>query len=258
MVSCKLKGGLGNQLFQISTTYALARQNNDVDCYNFYESELYFQGKKANLYFDSIYKKIKNKIYDDNHKFENFYNEPNHNYNPINYKQNLLLDGYFQSERYFEEFKNEIIDLFDLDDKKIQCIQFLSKFEKPVTSIHIRRGDYLQFKNVYNILDMDYYNRAIDFFPNNHFLVFYYDMDDWLQENFNVPNFTKVSFKDDILDLVCMSMCDNNIMSNSTFSWWSSYLNKNKNKIVISPKMWFSSISCINDQDIVPNYWIKI
>ena len=105
---------------------------------------------------------------------------------------------------------------------------------------------------------MDYYNRAIDFFPNNHFLVFYYDMDDWLQENFNAPNFTKVSFKDDILDLACMSMCDNNIMSNSTFSWWSSYLNKNKNKIVISPKMWFSSISCINDQDIVPNYWIKI
>ena len=137
-------------------------------------------------------------------------------------------------------------------------MEFLSKFKKPVTSIHIRRGDYLQFKNVYNILDMDYYNRAIDFFPDNHFLVFYYEMDDWLQKNFNSDNFTKVSFKDDILDLTCMSLCDNNIMSNSTFSWWSSYLNKNKNKNVIAPNMWFNSLFYINDQDIVPNSWIKI
>lgn len=258
MVSCKLKGGLGNQLFQISTTYTLARQNNDVDRYNFFDSELYFQGKRSNEYLNSIYKKIKNKIYDSNFKFENFYNESKHSYDPINYKHNLLLNGYFQSEKYFKQFNNEIIDLFDLDDKKSECIQFLSKFEKPLTSIHIRRGDYLEFKNIYNILDIDYYNEAIDFFPDNHFLVFYYEMDDWLQKNFNATNFTKVSFKDEVLDLTCMSLCDNNIMSNSTFSWWSSYLNNNKNKTVIAPKIWFDPSSGIDDRDIIPNYWIKI
>lgn len=256
MISCKLKGGLGNQLFQISATYSLAKENNDEECYKFEESELYFQGKRANTYLDTIYKKFQNKICN-NINFENFYHEQRHSYDSIEYRPNLLIEGYFQSEKYFINFKDEIINLFDLEDKKEKCLNFLKQFDKPITSIHIRRGDYLKLTHIFKILNLDYYHEAIRLFPDNHFLVFSYDKDNWLFENFNGKNFTIVNFEDELEDFTCMSLCDNNIIANSTFSWWASYLNKNKNKKIISPKTWFSTKN-IDEHDIIPNDWIKI
>jgi hypothetical protein len=55
-----------------------------------------------------------------------------------------------------------------------------------------------------------------------------------------------------------MTMCDNNIIANSTFSWWGAYLNKNKNKIIVSPKNWFGPNGPNDQFDIVPKEWIKI
>lgn len=256
MISCKLKGGLGNQLFQIAATHALSIENDDNDVYDFNNSLIIFQGKKANSYLDTIYKKIKNKNCS-NVKYENSYFESNQTYKKIEYKPNLLLDGYFQSEKYFVNFKDEIINLFDLEDKKEQCLNFINKFEKPVTSIHIRRGDYIPYNHIYRILNMDYYSSAVKLFPDHHFIIFSYDQDNWIYENFKGKNFTVVDFKDEILDFTCMSLCDNNIIANSTFSWWSAYLNKNKNKKIISPKTWFSSKD-MDETDIIPTDWIKI
>lgn len=256
MISCKLKGGLGNQLFQISATYSLAKLNNDIDCYNFDTSELYFQGKRANVYLDTIYKKLKNKRCNDLN-FENFYDEQKHSYSLIEYKPNLLINGYFQSEKYFINYKDEIIDLFDLEDKKSECINYLNKFDKPITSIHIRRGDYLPYSHIFKILDIEYYNKAMELFPDHHFLIFSFDKDEWIYENFKGENFTFVNFNDEVLDFTCMSLCDNNIIANSTFSWWSAYLNKNKKKKIVSPEIWFSMID-VDESDIIPNNWIKI
>ena len=55
-----------------------------------------------------------------------------------------------------------------------------------------------------------------------------------------------------------MSQCDHNIIANSTFSWWGAWLNKNSRKIIISPKIWFKDERMNNEQNIIPESWIKI
>ena len=80
----------------------------------------------------------------------------------------------------------------------------------------------------------------------------------WVKENFIGDNFFYSQYDNEILDLSLMSICDNNIISNSSFSWWGAYLNKNKNKTVIAPNQWFGPNGPKDTQDIIPENWIKL
>lgn len=100
-------------------------------------------------------------------------------------------------------------------------------------------------------------HQATHYFKDTTFVIFSDDLN-LAKEKFNKPNMFVFDSEDEVLNMTCMSLCDNNIIANSTFSWWGAYLNKNKNKTVLSPKIWFNPESGINDKDIIPDSWIKI
>lgn len=248
MISCVLQGGLGNQMFQIASTIGFASDNNDKACFDLTYSNTIFQGKPSVTYKDNIYKKI---CHSENRKFEKIFHEPKFSYSEIPYTPNLLLNGYFQSEKYFVNHKDLIINLFDLPYDMIK---------KPVnnlTSVHIRRGDYLKPNDYHNVLDMDYYNKSFKLMGDSNFIFFSDDID-WVKQNFVGENFYYSQYNDEVLDLTLMSICDHNIIANSSFSWWGAYLNKNTNKRVISPSKWFGLNGPKDIQDVIPENWIKI
>lgn len=247
MISCRLQGGLGNQMFQISAAYALALRNNDAACFNLSVCNTPMQGNKSITYVNSMFSKICDSK---NLNFEILYNEPNFSFNEIKYNPNMLLNGFFQSEKYFYDFKEEIKNLFNLPTDIVK---------KPIdklTSIHVRRGDYLNLQDYHLVLPKEYYLEAMDKIKGN--FIFFSDDIEWVKENFKGDNIFYSETGDELMDLTLMSLCDNNIIANSSFSWWGAYLNKNENKKVIAPKNWFGPNGPKDINDIYPETWEKI
>ena len=260
------KGGLGNQLFQY-VFYNYLRRNNDRKIYGFYDKKSMVHNgfelgycfrnidlpKKSFLSDFLVYAyKIKNKVLGKNRK------DKKDDYN----KEKLIFDGYWQSLSYFSP---EIINTLNFNttlSKENLEIQSVVKSSNSI-SVHIRRGDYLNLQTVYGgICTKEYYTKAIELMkvkvPNSLFVFFSDDME-WVKQNFNKDGAIYVDWnrgKDSYTDMYLMSCCKHNIIANSTFSWWGAYLNKNRNKIVISPAKWFNTE--INDIDIIPDNWIKI
>lgn len=255
MISCNLRGGLGNQMFQIAAAHALALRTNGTSCFDFGQCYTPMQGHSAQKYKDNIFINLK-------HITVNFYryvyHEPSFSYNELPLMDNLVLDGYFQSEKYFEDYKREIKDLFVVDDKNSK--KFLKQFKSsklPITSVHIRRGDYLNNSEYHCICDLNYYKKAMDIIGESNFIIISDDIE-WVKNNIKGDNIFYSSLDNELDDLALMTNCDNNIIANSSFSWWGAYLNPKLNKIIIAPKKWFGPKGPKDTQDIIPNGWITI
>ena len=162
----------------------------------------------------------------------------------INPEKSYYFFGPFCNVKYFEDIKEHIITLY----KFPQLNDANKKWEKKIkeeycVSIHIRRGDYLKEK--LNVLDLNYYKRAIDVLVSKDidhkfcFLIFTDDVD-WVKKEFGWLNNSYIvednKGTNNFRDMQLMSMCKHNINSNSTFSFWGAYLNTNPDKIVIAPK----------------------
>jgi hypothetical protein len=128
---------------------------------------------------------------------------------------------------------------------------------KDYIGIHIRRGDYLRFPDHHPILPIEYYKTAIDYFKADNVFVFSDDID-WCKSNIIGDNIIYIENEKDYIEMYLMSLCENNIISNSSFSWWGAWLNENKNKKVIGPKLWFGNAIQFISDDIIPEGWIKI
>lgn len=252
MISCNLKGGVGNQLFQISTTYTLASENNDVAVFDFNKCWTPMQGYPSVKYTNNLFKNFKPI---DNFIPKNAYVEQSHSYNQIPYSDGLFLDGYFQSELYFKSKREELLNLYDFSYRKNEIDDFLKTIPRPIVSVHIRKGDYIPHTHIFNILTDEYYKEAMSIYKNCSFLFFSDDLD-FIKQKYS--NFYQSTFNDEILDLILMSLCDHNIIANSSFSWWGAWLNKTPDKIVVGPKKWFSDQSNIDSKDIIPKTWIQI
>lgn len=255
MVSCKLQGGLGNQIFQIAAAYALALKNNDISGFDFNGCYTPLQGYSANKYVNNILSKVNSS---NGHVFRYVYNEPKHSYEELPYTKDLLLQGYFQSEKYFNGYKKEIIELFKTDTNKDKIDKLLSQYNnKPVTSIHVRRGDYINLPDFHPVCSMEYYKKAMAEIGDSTFVLISDDIE-WVKENFKGDNIVYSSFNDEIDELTLMVSCDNNIIANSSFSWWGAYFNPNENKKIIAPNNWFGPKGPQDTNDIIPSNWIKI
>lgn len=177
----------------------------------------------------------------------------------------IYISGYFQSEKYFSAYRGDIINnltlKIPLDEPSLELMQQIKNSIS--VSLHIRRGDYLNFSNIYHICSIEYYKKAVDYISNKigeNITVFVFSDDiAWARENLNV-NFETifVDFNNNkpYFDMELMRNCKHNITANSTFSWWGAWLNENKNKIVIAPQRWFNNE--LKNNDIVPQSWIKI
>ena len=80
----------------------------------------------------------------------------------------------------------------------------------------------------------------------------------WVKENFKSENYYFADFNNEILDFTLITMCDNVVISNSSFSWWGSYLNNNENKTIIAPYKWFGSQGPKDTQDIYNKEWVVL
>lgn len=256
-VTSILKDGLCNKLFQISSTYSYAKQHNkDFIFYN----DLYLSSNHDNInsYRHSIFSKIP---FDNSHLSEKWeiYHEPEFAYREIpKYSSNLLLDGYFQSFQYFMPYLSEIKELFGFN--KIDKIkkEYGSILSQKNCSIHVRRGDYLRLLNHHPVQSIDYYNEAVSLFDSDTLFVIFSDDINWCKDNFKY-NAVFIEGNTPDKDLYLMSLCQDHIISNSTFGWWGSIASNNIESKVIAPQKWFGSVySNNNTKDLYPSHWIII
>jgi len=235
-------GRIGNSLFQAATTISHALSNN---------TDYIFPKCPLLECFVNI---PRNKFVDINEICSSFtYEEPHFHYSKIPFKSNMNLHGYFQSEKYFKDYTDLI--------RETLCPRYDGRIKPGVASIHVRRGDYIQphLSGCYNILGMDYYTKAMEIIKARKYLVFSDDIM-WCKKNFVGDKFTFVENDKDYIDLYIMSKCENNIIANSSFSWWAAWLNKNPSKTVIAPKKWFGPklSPTHNTSDLIPKGWVLL
>jgi hypothetical protein len=256
-VTVNLMGGLGNYLFQICAAYSYAIKYNKYAEINL--NYLSTGHTHISNYFDNIFKNLN--FINESQKIYHTYNEPFFNYKEIqNFNVDLKLHGYFQSEKYFNFCKNEIKNLFKIsDDIKSKLLLKYGNIPKNSCSIHVRRGDYINLQHIHPIQTLDYYKASTENFDSDCTFYIFSDDVNWCENNFNfLKNKIIVSGNMDYEDLYLMSLCFNNIIANSSFSWWGAWLNDNSDKIVICPKKWFASNFTEEYADIFPEQWIKI
>lgn len=181
----------------------------------------------------------------------------------------VYLDGYWQSEKYF-------LDVEDILRKEFSIVNPLTLRSKDIAgqikdcesvSIHVRRGDYVsdpKTNSVHGVCGPEYYRAAIDMISaeidNPNFYVFS-DDPEWACRNIKPDAPTIYVRRDDCSkdyeDICLMSICKHHIIANSSFSWWGAWLNENPEKIVIAPKKWFNSKN-MDTQDLLPDKWHKL
>ena len=142
-------------------------------------------------------------------------------------------------------------------------------------SIHFRLGDYKKYPEVYPILTTEYYINSINYIlrqkatstPVRNILYFCEDADfnDALQIIIQLQHiYTDLTFEradNKLLDwqqMLVMSLCKDNIIANSTFSWWAAYFNSNLSKNVCYPATWFKTTAGHNTIDLCPEDWTAI
>lgn len=184
------------------------------------------------------------------------YKEPEHCYNEIPFYEHIQLEGYFQSEKYFSHCRQDILDAFQIPYKKMEGY----------VSIHVRRGDYLLYKDKHPVVTIEYITDAVKFFLDKGRKNFIVCSDDikWCRiqlkplELFGAV-FSFSSGHGPIEDLALLSCGEHFIGSNSSYSWWAYYLNRNPDKIGIFPKVWFGpGNSHLSVRDLYPEGVIKL
>jgi Glycosyl transferase family 11 len=291
VIVVKLMGGLGNQLFQYAAGKALALKHStqltldtsflnestqnahtkrELELQLFFTEYQFCTPKELNAFKNtSFLKNLVNKFAP--LKSINYItlNEDGFGFNIrfFSCPKNTYLNGYWQSERYFISIRNILLkELVIKKELPSNCLPIKTAIlESNSVSLHIRRGDYISDKNAnafHGILPLDYYYRGITYlnkkYKNLKVFVFSDDIP-WAKENLKLLNdcvFVNVNtHENSVYDLYLMSICEHNIIANSSFSWWGAWLNQNQHKTVIAPKHWFAKKN-INTTDILPNSWI--
>jgi hypothetical protein len=292
MIVVKLMGGLGNQMFQYAAGRCLSYLHKtelkldlaflNTDSQNKYTQRHYTlnvfninAGLANELDLKPFLPLEKNKITRALQRklpilyFTIVVNESGHTFHKefYSYPKNVYLNGFWQSEKYFEPVKDVLIKEFTL---KEQLNKENKELENKISaansvSLHIRRGDYVTSKETlafHGTCSLDYYKDAINHLKNkagNIDLFVFSDDINWVKENLktDVPiHFVDLNNPSHI-DLHLMSACKHNIIANSSFSWWGAWLNQNPDKTVIAPLKWFAHEGQATP-DIYPHTWIRL
>jgi hypothetical protein len=208
------------------------------------------QGVHPSTYRNNIFKKLKELPV--GWKQEAYYQERRYNYDSIPYQKNLMLGGYYGSEKYFNKYRKEIIELF----KDKETLDTIGIDFKNSVSLHVRRGDYLI--NASHVCSEDYYKKAIRFIDTQTKIDHIYIISDdipWCKKTFKDQRVIFIEGVPDYIDFYIQTLCTHNIISNSTFSRWGAYLNENPDKIVVAPAVWFGGAIANEITDVFCNEW---
>jgi len=273
-------GRLGNQIFQFASTLGIADKLGKEakfpieNCFNYSESGPFdpVTGRCMPVKCDLM------DAFDiDQHYFipqrhlrsSRTYSEAGFEYDPgvDGIQDETSLYGYFQTEKYFSSSRDLILSQLsfkapyrDQASLYMENIKGTSKSLKTV-SIHVRRGDYLMFPDHHPPCSKEYYDRAIQEIEkiigeNSEvvFLVFSDDID-WCRTQFTGERYNIVDIGNPFSEMCLMSMCDHNIIANSSFSWWGAWLGKTEDRIVISPSKWFGHLIQKDTSDVYCKNW---
>ena len=266
-ISTNHQGGIGNVMFKLAAAISLALDNNIEYIFSneFIRTADHVATKGFNdyrVYYNNILRNI-NFIPNLPNNYSVF-SQVEYHYKPIPYvaESNLLLMGYYQSEKYFINNKQTIIDLYKPSDNIKQDIraEYANIDLDNCVSIHVRRGDYLYHPNHHPIQTAEYYQSATNILGfDNTYLIFSDDIEGCKYLFDFLPNKIFIPSGYDWHDMYLMSMCKHNIICNSTFSWWAAYINENVDKQIIAPKKWFgSAYSNWDTSDLIPSDWLII
>lgn len=288
-------GGLGNQMFEyalylklnkiypnVFANFYLLNRNRE---HNGFELDKVFKLSLPEIWYGDLivrlirkfnYLSVKNKFLRHLNKFivksfsllgAKICLDENHGvYKPAVFnKENFIFWGTWHSPKYFDDFEQEIKNVFTFDTSKLnpKSAELEAKLNNlESVSLHIRRGDYLSNSAFSMICTPAYYREAIRILEervkkNLHYIVFSDDIQ-WAKKNVSVQNVTYVDWNtgsDSWQDMYLMSRCQHNIIANSTFSWWGGWLNLNPSKIVVCPD---KILNNSNPIDLYPADWIHI
>lgn len=288
MITCVLKGGLGNQLFQIFATIAYSFRSKSPFVFPFVETipgdtprPTYWTTLLNGLYkYTNVDGLITNSVLESFYKYRG-----DHGYTEIpaniENRNNICLDGFFQSYKYFDAEYPRIYELLDIDGLKIQTNFPESPADMPTVSLHFRVGDYADKRCYHPVLPIIYYERALKHIAETtqdtsrfRIYVFFEEKDIQYVQNaisqlqVAVPDaeFEFVTEQSDWKQMILMSKCNHHIIANSTFSWWGATFASpfidgfgTSPKIVCYPSIWYGhQLYYINTRDLFHPGWSKI
>lgn len=282
-----LSGGLGNQMFQyaagralslrigapllIDQTWFFGRKNR---CYSLGNFLIQAKVRDSELPVPDVIKSLESRIsrkWGKRRMGVELFREPHFHFCPeiLRLKNPVYLEGYWQSERYFESIRDVIASDFALQvELPGKCRNIREKIQATnAIGIHVRRGDYVSdpaTARVHALCPAEYYERGIDLAASGlahpHGFVFS-DDPDWARANFSLPiptTFVNINPPEDAhLDLHLMAACRNFVIANSSLSWWAAWLGSEPGKRVVAPKSWFKTCE-ITTTDLIPMGWMSI
>lgn len=276
----RIMGGLGNQMFQYALYYKFMHMGIETkvdisyyqneNAHNGYELEEIFEVTSAKASPKECKKMAFYKINKINRMLIRIYRRKafySHIYTrEAGYDKNILklrnkyIEGYFQSEKYFEDIKDDIKSIYKFKSNYPQNVEkWLEDIKNTnAVSVHIRRGDY-STTGMRLLCNTNYYKNAIEYLKakleNPVFYIFSNDVG-WCKQNFDGEEFKIVTGntgKNSFWDMFLMSQCKHNIIADSSFSWWSAWLNAYKDKIIIAPEKWEAGKNKFTN--IIPETW---
>ena len=280
MITCNLMGGLGNQIFQIFATisYAIKSKNR----FQFLNLTTLGGGATTVRYtfWETFFSNMKPFLIQNLPQPIHVIRENGFPYNELPVREmvnrNVMIYGYFQSYKYFQENYSMIYRILNIDKMKndiINNLNLTSEYLENTVSMHFRIGDYKKIQDFHPLATYNYYERSLLYMqitkPNSNFTILYFcedcDIDDVLiiinklTTNYPMYNFKRgLNTLEDWQQMLLMSCCHHNIIANSSFSWWSAYLNSNKDKIVCYPSVWFGKVAKNDTRDLCPTDWVRV
>lgn len=252
MVTFRNQGRMGNFLFQAATAIAYAMKHG----LEYTMPNKTHDPKWAPLYLQHLV----NPNWDDS-RHAILIEEKQHSYEELPFEENwidrnIILNGYWQSEKYFKQYEDEIVRLFN----------FRYEENKGVVGLHKRMGDYRLYPTKHPIITDEYIAKAIDFFSDMGYVKFkiFSDEIDECKKTINSDAYPGCTFEyaeggTEVSDMEDMSGCEHQIISNSTLALWAYLLNKNPDKICVAPEIWFGPDNAhLSVKDIYPEGAIKM
>lgn len=290
VVVVQVLGGLGNQLFQTATGHALARKLGarlEFDLSRYRDKglrafalapfglEARFVAGQSGLgaRMRRAFGRVTGLV--DPLRPPGFkgriYREPGFRYDPAfeTLEGDVLLSGYFQSPRYFAGYESEIADLFAPDKLASDTARDLARRLEGEDSvaIHLRRGDYVNDPRamaVHGVLDAAYYDRAVAHIrakvPQARLFVFSDDPAAAKEAAARWPGAEALAGTSAGDDLYLMSAARHHVVANSSFSWWSAWLDRRPGGLRIAPESWFTPEALLTRpiDDLIPQDWVRL